>query len=189
MVDHSFSDEFWPALQEQAINAVRRGYEPEHVSGYTDRLELQLLTLPAFGPVVSWQVYCQQPRVYEKHPTENGGQPRFIATRTTWAQQADMEKFFSPMKRLEYLNRLSPSLSFQTVEIDALDVQNGLERLHKLVLPLFTENHPGGLDGVQYEISTRDYFVGARLRWWGEGPEEWRPLIDIFTSLWAMLEK
>lgn len=188
MTDYSSSDEFWPAFRKQGMSAVRQGYKPEHVSGYNDHLELQMLTVPSFETVVGWQVYRRQPIVYRRYPTENGGLPRFLTTRTAWAQQADVEKFSSPVKRLEYLNRLSPNLSFQKVEIDSTEIQHLLRILRGLVLPLFILDDSIALDGVSYELIHDSSMTKTRLRWWGEGPEEWRPLIDIFTSLWTTLE-
>lgn len=189
MADYSSSEEFWPALREQALSAVRTGHEPEHVSGYIDHLELQLLTLPSFETVVGWQVHRRQPIIYRRYPTENGGLPRFIATRSAWAQAADAENFSSPVKRLAYLSRLSPNLSFQTAEIDPVETQQLLKTLRGLVLPLFIVDDSIALDGVSYELHHDSNMTKIRLRWWGEGPEEWRPLIDIFISLWSMLEK
>jgi len=179
----------WDAFREEATEAVRTGYEPEHTSGYTEHLELQLLTLPAFWPAVGWQVYGLQPVVYKKHPVENGGLPRFIATRTMWMYQADVEKFHSPLKRLEYLNRLSPSLSFRAVEVEPRWMQEELDKLHKLVIPPFLVNNSVGLDGVRYEICQSSFMAGARLNWWGEGPEQWLPLRELFMSLWTTLEE
>lgn len=181
-------DTNWFTFREQATDAVRQGYEPEHTSGYAEHLELQLLTLPSFAPTVGWQIYRLQPIIYRKHPVENDGLPRFIATRTMWMYQADLEKFSSPVKRLEYLNRLSPSLSFQTVEIKPGCIQKGLDGLHKLVIPPFLANNSLGLDGVRYEVCQGKFIAGTRLNWWGDGPEEWLPLREIFMSLWTTLE-
>lgn len=189
MADYSSSDEFWHTLRDQAMSAVRKGHKPEHVSGYDDHLELQLLTLPSFETVVGWQVYRRQPIIYRRYPTENDGLPRFIATRTAWAQAADAERFSSPVKRLAYLSRLSPSLSFQTAEIDPVETQQALKTLRGLVLPLFIVDDSIALDGVSYELHHDSSMTRIHLRWWGEGPEEWRLLIDIFASVWAMLEK
>lgn len=176
-------------FREKAVDAVRRGYEPEHISGYDDHLELQLLTLPAFGLTVGWQVYRRQPTIHRKHPVENDGLPRFIATRTQWMHEADVEKFHSPLKRLEYLNRLSPSLSFRAMEVEPHWIQEGLDRQHKLVIPPFVATSSVGLDGVGYEICRGSYMAGARLNWWGEGPEQWLPLRELFMSVWATLEE
>jgi len=182
-------DQNWFTFRERAVDAVRRGYEPEHISGYDDHLELQLLTLPAFGLTVGWQVYRRQPTIYRQHLVENDGLPRFIATRTVWKHEADVEKLYSPLKRLEYLNRLSPSLSFQAVEVEPRWIQEELDKLHNLVIPPFVETRSIGLDSVIYEICQGSYMTGTRLNWWGKGPEQWLPLGEIFVSLWTTLEE
>lgn len=181
-------DQSWYSFQRQATQAVRAGYAPEHISGYSDHFELQILKLPSFESTIGWQIYLRQPVVYRKHSPENEGLPKFIATRTRWAHQEDWQIFDSPVKRLEYLNRLSPRLHFGYQELEPIWIQDQLEKFHKLTLFPFVKDNSVGLDGVSYEINHGNSMAGARFGWWENGPPAWRSLIEIALPLFDQLE-
>lgn len=178
----------WPIFQNRATRAVQKGYEPEHWSGYSDQLLLQVLVKPSFASVVGWQLYQRDPVIYRRHPIENNGLPRYVACRTEWVKDQDVHKFASPITNLQYLNRLSPTMDFQMVETGPDWAQEIVKKLLAVSVPTFIKSNSIGLDGVSYELNWGNYMAGVKFQWWGDGPDEWRPITDIAIALVGQME-
>lgn len=44
----------------------------------------------------------------------------------------------------------------------------------------------GGADGTLYEMAVDgDLSSGWRFRWWSDGPEQWRPLVELAEEMHA----
>ena len=181
-----FDQAVWQVCSTDGRAAVQQGFEPEHVSGYSDKFLIQMLTLPSFTSEIGWQIYQRDPVIYRRHPIENGGKPRFIGCRTQWLQEEDVKRFSSPVESLQYLNRLAPTLGFQTVELDSDWLQNKLTEFRAISIAPFVESNTFGLDGERYEIVQKGSMSQSHFGWWGEGPDEWQPLTTI---VFAMLEE
>ena len=181
-----FDQAIWQVHSKGGRKAVRQGFEPEHVSGYSDKFLIQMLTLPSFTSEIGWQIYQRDPVIYRRHPIENDGKPRFVGCRTEWLKAEDVQRLSSPVRSLQYLNRLAPSMTFQTVELDPQWMQEQLTKLLTVSIPAFVVGDSIGLDGVRYEIHQSATQTDTRFNWWCDGPAEWRPLTEI---VFAMLEE
>ena len=100
----------WQAFHDLALSAVRAGLLPETTSGERVERLLQIVELPSFDAVTGWQLF----RVTERGADSPG---RYVAARTQWDQEQDVNTFYHPverltMLRLKYLKRLSPALTF-----------------------------------------------------------------------------
>ncbi len=181
-----FDQAVWQVHSKGGRKAVRLGFEPEHVSGYSDKFLVQMLTLPSFTSEIGWQIYRRDPVIYRRHPVENDGKPRFIGCRTEWLKEEDGQRFSSPVRSLQYLNRLAPTVKFETVELDPQWIQGQLAKLLTVSIPAFVVGSSIGLDGVTYEVYQSGTQTDTRFNWWCDGPDEWRPLTEI---VFAMLEE
>ena len=86
---------------------------------------------------------------------------------------------------------LIPSEGAGLVGYEELEIRTGklrfhLDRLQEIQLSLepFFREVPVGRDGVSYSLA----IFGAtgsktRLSWWMEGPEQWRPMIQVVTGM------
>lgn len=183
-----FDQAVWQVHSKGGRAAVRQGFEPEHVSGYSDKFLIQILTLPSFTSEIGWQIYRRNPVIYHRHPIENDGKPRFVGCRTEWLKEEDIQRFSSPVKSLQYLNRLAPTMRFETLELDPQWTQQQIASLLTASVPPFAASNSIGLDGVSYEVRQGDYMAGTCLNWWCDGPDEWRPLTRIVFALLEELE-
>jgi len=184
----SFDEAIWNIEHSAGPEAIRRGFEPEQVSGHSDKFLMQLLILPSFTSEIGWQIYRRDPVIYRRHPIEKDGKPRFIGCRTEWLKAEDIQRFSSPIASLQYLNRLAPTMSFQTVELDPQWTQQQTSSLLSVSVPPFAERNSVGIDGVGYGLRQGNYLAGTCLNWWNEGPDEWRPLTKIVLAMLEELE-
>lgn len=76
------------------------------------------------------------------------------------------------MKSLQYLNRLAPTLRFQTMGLDPQWTQKMMSNLIAVSASPFVASNLIGIDGVSYEVYQGDYMNGTSMRWWCEGPED-----------------
>lgn len=183
-----FDQAVWQVHSKGGRKAVRQGFEPEHISGYSDKFLIQMLTLPSFTSEIGWQIYQRDPVIYRRHPIENDGKPRFVGCRTEWLKEEDIQRLSSPVKSLQYLNRLAPAMIFQTVELDPQWTQQQVASLLSASVPPFAVSNSIGLDGVSYEVRQGSYMAGTCLNWWCDGPDEWRPLTEIVSAMLEELE-
>ncbi len=183
-----FDQAVWQVYSKGGRKAVRQGFEPEHISGYSDKFLIQMLRLPSFTSEIGWQIYQRNPVIYRRHPIENDGEPRFVGCRTEWLKEEDIQRFSSPVRSLQYLNRLAPTMRFQTVELDPQWTQQQTASLLSVSVPPFAVSNSIGLDGVSYEVRQGSYMAGTCLNWWCEGPDEWQPLTKIVLAILEELE-
>ena len=71
----------------------------------------------------------------------------------------------------------------KTLEIDPFPVERTatermLNQLRDSEITAAPRDAPMGFDGTSYELLIEDWSAGLRLRWWGEGPSAWHPLVS-----------
>jgi hypothetical protein len=67
-----------------------------------------------------------------------------------------------------------------TVEADAETIERVLRSGGAITVPFIGINHNIGVDGCTRGLRFKPEDLGYDLSWWGEGPDEWRPL-----TLWT----
>ena len=181
------SAERWYAFRSLAVEAVRRGYEPETARDIRTERLIQIITLPSFDSVVGWQLYQMG---------DGKVQDRLVALRSCWSQQEDAQRFYNPVERLtflrlKYLGRLSPALNYFTLILDAASSEK-MKQVIATILSVRLMPSPmdksSGLDGTSYEVNIGDSWAGMRLHWWEEAPTEWLPFAEAAMSLLDSLE-
>ena len=183
-----FDQAVWEVNNNAGREAARRGFAPEHLSGYYDLLLMQLMTMPSLTSTVGWQIYQRNPIIYCRRPIENGGEPRFLGCRTEWVQEEDLKRFSSPVSSLKHLNDLAPTMRFQSVELGPEWLQSKQAELRSVSIAPYVDSKIFGLDGVRYEITQSGFKTQSCFNWWCEGPVEWRPLTKIVLAMLDELE-
>ena len=178
--------EEWSDFRRRATDMVRRGYPPEREMGFVDGRFLQVLKLSSFHSVIGWEIF-------QRKPLQHEAPLRYIAMRTEWQQAVDVQKFAGPVeqlayRRLKYLHRLSPTMTFSEQEIDTGRGEEIRARLAEVVIPMFTLERSWGLDGTRYEVTVGDVRAGVTVQWWGQAPAAWHPLSDTVMPLFRALE-
>jgi hypothetical protein len=186
MTQQDTDQDLWYDFQTLAVEAVRRGHDPDWDRSCRYHRFLQVIEIPSFDTVVGWQLFGKWTETSEGMPDE------FIATRTAWLQERDMEAFRTPIDRLrvlrlKHLHRLAPALEFATVKADR-DIVGGLiSRLGEARMPNMITRTGVGLDGTTYEVVLGDYMAGVTFHWWEHPPEAWRELGETAMELLAHL--
>ena len=183
-----FDQAVWEVNNNAGRKAARRGFEPEHLSGYGDLLLMQLMMMPSFTSTVGWQIYQRSPILYRRRPIENDGKPRFLGCRTEWVQEEDLKRFSSPVTSLKHLSELAPTMRFQSVELDPEWLQSKQTELRSISIAPYVDSETFGLDGVRYEITQNGFKTHSCFNWWCDGPDEWRPLTKIVLAMLDELE-
>lgn len=159
----------WRAFRAFAIHQVREGFKPEWTKGCQSLLLFAVLHEPSFADVVGWQIL---------QVTCADLPPRYIAQRTLWKQSRDSQLISSPIDRLAILARKYsgfplPTMEYAAVAPDTAVIQDMVQRMDNLRLPLAIELDRIGLDGTHYELIAGRFAANSVLRWWGEAPAEW----------------
>jgi hypothetical protein len=147
----------------------------------TARHILQYLTLPAWAPVVAWDLYDV--------PSENGP-GRLALVRSCWRQDLDMEKLHSPVERLKQPRPLVPTVEISELRPDQKALARLIAALAHIAIPPAPSSRWVTLDGIRFElaISTPNEH---RLTWVGglseEAPElaAWLENVEtLFAASW-----
>ncbi len=69
-----------------------------------------------------------------------------------------------------------PTIEVRDHYISTNEVECCLDKLSRVVIPVYPAEKKFGCDGERFGISYAPY--GARFEWWCDGPAEWQSLVD-----------
>jgi hypothetical protein len=167
----------WFRLMQRALDTVRRGADIRERG--TRRL-FQVVVLPAFEVVSSWELFEVRPR---------SGERFFDVILTAWEQRTDSSKFETPVERLNHAPKLEPSIRSKRTRVSAEEAAAMTAVFDGVHIPIVPGDHPFGTDGTSYRFATGDSFGGSSFEWWESGPANWAPLVNAMRSVHAVLER
>ena len=161
-------------LQDEALARLRTGVSRK---GYLGKF--RAIVLPSFEDCQAYEILLS-PR-----PADVPG----VASRTVWRRPIDVEKFRSPVARLEHgLGRLEPTIEEAQAGIPLEPITKLLLKAGATGIPACIIQHGFGLDGTRYELVLGGGFVEASFKWWCEAPAGWEPISTIFGEIKALVD-
>ncbi len=143
--------------EEATWERIRNEPRPVHedVGGIGPR-RLQLIVAPSFEDVAVWEV-------------RQAGEWRLVHPRVVET---------TPVLRV---------VGHDLVPFASSALAAYFERVTSLTLPLRPDlTGQAGLDGTRYELAVfGDLFSAFRFQWWSDGPEQWRPLMQLADEMHA----
>lgn len=155
------------SIEQQALKQVREGTNARYL--------LQILVLPFWGTPCNFEIF-------------NAETAGHLVTQTIWYKDIDAENFKNPVERLRHPFPYLPTIEQKTVPLEAEFVQHTLQNLGRVTIPFWVEHTLIGLDGTTFEVAFTHRLIAARVQWWGNGPQEWQPLIKITQAAILYLE-
>ena len=94
------------------------------------------------------------------------------------------------MERMRHPKNLAPTIEEETLWLTDADVEGFRQRLRGLCVPLnLGPQTVIGCDGTHFEFRCDEPLCGASLRWWEDGPSEWRPFTTVIGQIAGELER
>lgn len=137
----------------------------------------QFVTWPSFGNPVAWDVV---------DALEGDALTRLY--RSCWLRSQDKAAFRSPESRADYPRPFRPTIEVGWVAFDRVRVEPLVAKLAQLRVPLAVAEPRSGLDGITFELAVGGSFCGARIKWWGQLPRQWRKLGPVVSELTRIVE-
>jgi hypothetical protein len=164
-MNQSHMTEFYE-FERCAIEIVRKG-QAQSIRGL-GRI-IQIITLPSLDNVIGWEV-CLDSLKSDKP---------YLILCTNWKKLNDLEKFGSPVEKLKYLNRLSPTIEFHRFELEQSFVESIIHRFKSISIPAFIKSEHFGLDGTSYEVNIGSPWASLQFHWWEQPPRQWQQIGEI----------
>ncbi len=154
----------WQQLRANATETLRNNSShPKNTIKF-----LQLLIFSSFTASSSFEIL----KVWNQ-PNE------YIFLQSQWNLEADLEKFRTPIERLKYPPRLSPTIENISQPASNEFIQKLLVGLEAIRLPLQSQSKAFGLDGTSFELNLYGHSWRVSYCWWNEPPAEWNSLNGI----------
>lgn len=160
-------------FEKYAVEIVRKG-QTQNIRGL--QRKFQIIMLPTFDDVIGWEVCLDSLR----------SDKPYSALFTNWKKRDDLEKFRTPVEKLKYLNRLSPTIEFHRFELEKHFAETIIDQFKSISVPAFIESQHFGLDGTSYEVNIGSHWATLQFHWWESPPKVWQQIGDI---TFAALEK
>jgi hypothetical protein len=134
-----------------------------------------------FEPSYRWTVAVARP---------NSRWIPHMASYQVWRSDLDRQNFKSPFEALRHPQLMEPTIHGESVTLTNDDVENFLHRLRGITIPFYLKRPPAiTSDGSKFEFKYDEWFLGGTLRWWDDGPAEWRPLTEVIRKIAQELEE
>lgn len=157
----------WQQFRANATETLRNNsFHPKNTIKF-----LQLLILPSFTASSSFEIL----KVWNQ-PNE------YIFLQNQWNLEADLEKFRTPIERLKYPPRLSPTIENISQPASNEFIQKLLVGLEAIRLPLQSQSKTMGLDGTTFELNLYGNSWSVSYCWWDKPPAEWNGL-NVITQI------
>lgn len=176
-MEQELAPELFQILHQMTQDLRNRRFLPE---GTRERPVAQILVLPSFGNYQAWDVLEEHKRSYA--PLE------YHAYQTTWRCDVDREAFETPVARLKYPRPFVPTVEAIQADLKTDELNEHLQRLATISVPLFSPTEGMWRDGTVYELAVGGFFRCGRVRWHCEMPKEWEPLKGPFAAFHAYLK-
>jgi hypothetical protein len=168
--------QIWAALEQKGLTAVKSSLNPDG-----ELIKLHLVVLPFSGSPRSWTLLETPSADPKKH---------WKAQKVLWERSEDYAPFADPIGKLRFRLKdappLEPTLQRLSVSLEFMFIENWLERLSQVQIPLKTESFLG-LDGTTFELKLGGFWNALKLRWWCDSPESWQPLHALIRELLEVL--
>jgi hypothetical protein len=131
---------------------------------------------PSFEAHFAWHVY------------RNDDSSEFGIERLIWDLPGDSERFGDPLQGLKHGFHPEPTLKREVIYLAAEILSPSCRRLQRLRLSPVLREPICCFDGERRGIAVGDYWDEIRVSWWGDGPAEWRAVVQWFEQTAALLE-
>ena len=171
----------WCELEQKALQMLEnpRLLPLDEITKHFDPI-LHLWIAPSFTPRKQW--------VFYKPHINLNPQPQPLVRELFWNRQKDYSRLCNPLVGLKEGFDKEPRMQFRSHEINQNVLENLLETLAKITLPVFVRDDSLCLDGVRFGIETFGFFNSAKIVWWSSYPEEWQDLVNWFEKTTKYLE-
>lgn len=167
----------WQQLMNAAVATVRRGTPARERRA---RREFQLVAMPAFDVVASWELWRRSSAAREDS---------FDVAVVAWDQRADALKLKTPGERLEHGSPVAPTIRSHRVRVEQALALKMLAIFERVQVPLLPAEHPVGADGILYALTIGDAFAGCTFEWWASGPPCWSALTTAALEVQQALSR
>ncbi len=142
---------------------------------------LSIWVRPSFTPPYRYTVYT---------PFSSAKLYQPFASYTVWRSDLDLSRLRTPVERLRHPKDLAPTIEDGSLWLTDADVEGFRERLRGICVPLYPRpSNRIVCDGTGFELCWDETLYGTSLRWWEDGPSEWRPLTTVIGQIAGELEK
>ncbi len=138
---------------------------------------IQLWMYPAFSDFVSWTVFA------DKDHTNP------IVKQVIWNKLFDIQRFTDPLEGLKKGWHTAPIMSVEEALLRSDEFAARLKNGQSIRVALLTEKSPWGLDGTSYGLWYKHFYADFRLKWWADGPQEWRELTTWASDMRTYLSQ
>ena len=104
-----------------------------------------------------------------------------LVVRIDWFCQDDYKKFSSIIEREKHPNYITPTIKYRSHSIEKSYSELIVKELSSISIPFNTKSNIAGCDGTDYELELGSYWANIKIKWWEDGPEQWRT-VDNFTK-------
>lgn len=144
---------------------------PAHLQIGQFNQTLHLWISPTFTPEKHW--------VFSEPQHQVNPRPKPRVQQIIWQQSADFQR----LREFPDDVLSEPTFDIKTIEIDWDFYLKIREQLSKIHIPPFLDFDSSGRDGEQFGVQTLDLFYNARISWWSDVPDEWKPLADWYEEV------
>jgi hypothetical protein len=137
---------------------------------------MRLWHYPSFDVYRSWTIFHRRGDL--------------MAREVTWDRPHDVERLsLDPLEGLKTLFSTKPSVSHRDARIDPVSFEEHMKALFGFRLPVHGLEEVVGVDGESFGLELSRFLAGVRLRWWCDGPKEWRELTGWHCGLRSFLRE
>lgn len=152
----------------------------------------KLKRLPGYHPILRlWQSGCRPPSLKAWFicvpKTKNTEFKPFLIRRILWDCRVDFQKVSQSVTQPIGLDDFHPTCIIQDGHINRELIQLYLEQVRFIQIP-FIAHHPIILDASMCGVEDLKAPGLTGLTWSARGPREWKPLVDWFDEMIAILE-
>lgn len=130
---------------------------------------LRLWENPSFDPTFNWLI------------SEDREQDNY------YVRQTQSHRSYRQLVEKEWFES-AKHLIFKEAQLDRSELFNWLEKSKTLAIPMIGVKGPVGYDGVYYGFEYYIHDARCKIQWWGDGPKEWKPIIDWYHDFVAWLQ-
>lgn len=143
---------------------------------------LQLLELPSFDPVVSYEIINESH--FNLETSKLNTQYRLL--KTVWVMDKDLKRLGKEGK-----SNFTPTIEYAHAALPVETVNNLFKDFQQHIpiwFYLTVEEDYMGCDGASYELALGNPFLGVRYHWWSDKPDEWMPIYKAFDKAKTLFE-
>jgi hypothetical protein len=172
-------DQLWAELEARAQRLLEhaREVEPRQPHQRYGSL-LRLWHFPAFAPQITWTILTPGRKAPPDTPP--------VVREVSWDRARDHARMFDGVEGS--VSSAAPTIRLRQATLPEAELRSLLELGANLTVPLVDCSNATGLDAEYFGLENYEVSPNVRVQWSGEGPVQWRHLIDWVASLRRFLQ-